>query len=134
MTRIANQQTLLLKLRLWIVLQYIGNKKIRDVLEYAFWLEFNYIPADIRVRWQDMCIYCRLCSGQVILSMAIAVKELVENSLDVGATNIEVRLHEYGSKLIEVNDNGKGVIKENFEALSKQNFCLIYIRSLVISY
>ena len=81
-----------------------------------------------------MCIYCRLCSGQVILSMAIAVKELVENSLDVGATNIEVRLHEYGSKLIEVNDNGKGVIKENFEALSKQNFCLIYIRSLVISY
>ena len=60
----------------------------------------------------------RLCSGQVILSMAIAVKELLENSVDAGATNIEIRLQEYGSKLIEVNDNGKGISEENFEALT----------------
>ena len=60
----------------------------------------------------------RLCSGQVILSMAIAVKELVENSVDAGATNVEIRLQEYGSKVIEVSDNGKGVSEENFEALT----------------
>ena len=32
----------------------------------------------------------KICSGQVILDLATAVKELVENALDAGATNIEV--------------------------------------------
>lgn len=32
----------------------------------------------------------RICSGQVILDLATAVKELVENALDAGATNLEV--------------------------------------------
>ena len=32
----------------------------------------------------------RICSGQVILDLATAVKELIENALDAGATNIEV--------------------------------------------
>eukprot|EP00983_Pelagomonas_calceolata_P006050 200755-Pelagomonas_calceolata.AAC.4 len=32
----------------------------------------------------------RICSGQVILNLATAVKELLENALDAGATNVEV--------------------------------------------
>ncbi|PSN53684.1 Mismatch repair endonuclease PMS2 [Blattella germanica] len=60
----------------------------------------------------------QICSGQVVLNLATAVKELVENSLDAGATVVEVRLREYGSELVEVIDNGLGVEEENFEGLT----------------
>lgn len=55
----------------------------------------------------------------MVLNLAIAVKELVENSLDAGATLIEVKLREHGSELVEVADNGSGVEEKNFEGLSK---------------
>ena len=38
----------------------------------------------------DKGVIHKICSGQVILDLATAVKELVENALDAGATNIEV--------------------------------------------
>jgi len=59
------------------------------------------------------------CLIQVVLNLATAIKELVENSLDAGATVVEVRLREYGSELIEVTDNGSGVQEKNLEGLSK---------------
>ncbi|KAM9837120.1 mismatch repair endonuclease PMS2 [Aulostomus maculatus] len=60
----------------------------------------------------------QICSGQVVLSLATAVKELVENSIDAGATNIDVKLKEYGAELVEVSDNGKGVEEANFAGLT----------------
>ncbi|XP_046352551.2 mismatch repair endonuclease PMS2-like isoform X1 [Haliotis rufescens] len=60
----------------------------------------------------------RICSGQVVLTLAIAVKELVENSVDAKATSVEVKLKEYGSEMIEVSDNGSGVEEKNFEGLT----------------
>ncbi|XP_007940862.1 mismatch repair endonuclease PMS2 [Orycteropus afer afer] len=60
----------------------------------------------------------QICSGQVVLSLSTAVKELVENSVDAGATTVDVRLKDYGVDLIEVSDNGCGVEEENFEGLT----------------
>uniref|UniRef100_A0A665WN39 PMS1 homolog 2, mismatch repair system component n=1 Tax=Echeneis naucrates TaxID=173247 RepID=A0A665WN39_ECHNA len=60
----------------------------------------------------------QICSGQVVLTLATAVKELVENSIDAGATNIDVKLKESGTELVEVSDNGKGVEESNFEGLT----------------
>nr|AAA87031.1 PMS2 [Mus musculus] len=60
----------------------------------------------------------QICSGQVILSLSTAVKELIENSVDAGATTIDLRLKDYGVDLIEVSDNGCGVEEENFEGLA----------------
>ncbi|KAL5019084.1 hypothetical protein ScPMuIL_004806 [Solemya velum] len=60
----------------------------------------------------------RICSGQVVLTLATAVKELVENSVDAGATIIDIKLKDYGSTLIEVSDNGCGVEQSNFSGLT----------------
>ncbi|XP_048477375.1 mismatch repair endonuclease PMS2 [Rhincodon typus] len=64
----------------------------------------------------------QICSGQVVLSLSTAVKELVENSLDAGATNIDIRLKEFGASLIEVSDNGDGVEEKNFEGLTLKHY------------
>lgn len=64
----------------------------------------------------------QICSGQVVLSLCTAVKELVENSIDAGATNIEIRLKEFGADLIEVSDNGDGVEEKNFKGLTLKHY------------
>ena len=97
------------------------------------------MPQVAKIQPIEKSIVHRICSGQVILDLATAVKELVENSLDAGATNIEVgqfgaslldfpessscsmqifqvRLKDYGSELIEVADNGHGISPENYES------------------
>ncbi|DBA95699.1 hypothetical protein WJX82_003265 [Trebouxia sp. C0006] len=70
------------------------------------------------IRAIDHGVVHRICSGQVILDLATAVKEIVENALDAGASTVEVRLKEYGSELIEIADNGSGVEPANFQSLT----------------
>ncbi|XVF32753.1 hypothetical protein REPUB_Repub17cG0110400 [Reevesia pubescens] len=60
----------------------------------------------------------RICAGQVILDLSSAVKELVENSLDAGATIIEVALKEYGEEWFQVIDNGCGISPNNFKVVA----------------
>ncbi|XP_060178720.1 DNA mismatch repair protein PMS1 isoform X1 [Lycium barbarum] len=60
----------------------------------------------------------RICAGQVILDLPSAVKELVENSLDAGATSIEVSLKDYGAESFQVIDNGCGISPNNFKVLA----------------
>ena len=62
----------------------------------------------------------RICSGQVVLDLAGAVKELVENALDAGATNIEVRLRDHGQDSVEVVDNGCGVKSDDLAMMTKK--------------
>ncbi|KAI3449497.1 hypothetical protein Pfo_006162 [Paulownia fortunei] len=60
----------------------------------------------------------RICAGQVILDLSSAVKELVENSLDAGATSVEIALKEYGQESFQVIDNGSGISPQNFKVLA----------------
>ena len=61
-------------------------------------------------------------SGQVIVDLNSVVKELVENSLDAGATSIEVRFKNQGLDSIEVSDNGKGISPEDFETIALKHY------------
>ncbi|KAF8063172.1 DNA mismatch repair protein MutL, partial [Lyophyllum atratum] len=64
----------------------------------------------------------RITSGQVVIDLQTAVKELVENSLDAGATNIEVRFKQYGLRSIEVIDNGSGIAEDYHDSIALKHY------------
>ncbi|CAF4015349.1 unnamed protein product [Rotaria sp. Silwood2] len=59
----------------------------------------------------------RLCAGQVCVSVASCVKELIENSLDAHSARLQLTFIAHGADLIELVDNGDGIAEHDFEKI-----------------
>ncbi len=69
--------------------------------------KINILPAKV---------YNRIAAGEVVDKPCSVVKELVENAIDSGATEIEIYIEQGGKQLIRVVDNGCGIEREDLQS------------------
>ncbi|KAM0431893.1 hypothetical protein ACHAPT_005146 [Fusarium lateritium] len=69
----------------------------------------------------DPNVVNKIAAGEIIVAPVHALKELIENAVDAGATSLEVMAKDGGLKLLQITDNGCGIQKDDLAILCERH-------------